>query len=83
MSRTRKLEAFFAAERLRRIVEKVESPPWLTISIGVAGYPSDAEDDEQLISRADQALYKAKVTKNRVCAFDDAEGAGSSSDSHR
>ena len=30
------------------------------MSIGVSGYPEDAEDGEQLIDLADQALYQAK-----------------------
>lgn len=32
----------------------------LTISIGIAFYPDDADNEEQLIQMADQAMYKAK-----------------------
>lgn len=39
----------------------------LTISVGVASYPENAESKEQLIEKADEALYKAKSTNsNRV-----------------
>jgi diguanylate cyclase (GGDEF)-like protein len=39
----------------------------ITISIGVAHYPSDAQTREELIEKADQALYWAKQTgRNKV-----------------
>ncbi|HJW75576.1 MAG TPA: GGDEF domain-containing protein, partial [Thermoleophilia bacterium] len=42
----------------------------VTISIGVASYPDDAEDAEQLLVRADRALYVAKRQgKNRTCVY--------------
>lgn len=38
------------------------------ISIGVASFPADAEDQASLFQRADEALYRAKQGgKNRVC----------------
>jgi len=54
--------AAVAAERVREAVAETTLPTGdrLTISIGVAAYPVDARDKEQLISRADQALYLAK-----------------------
>jgi len=49
----------------------------VTISIGMAELPSDAQTMEQLIRTADQALYAAKAEgKNRVCRFE-AEDHGS------
>ncbi len=47
------------AERLRQNVDKSEDPHY-TISIGIANYPNDAEDDKALIKYADDGLYIAK-----------------------
>jgi diguanylate cyclase (GGDEF)-like protein len=48
----------------------------LTISVGVAAFPTDAQTRRDLISRADQALYRAKsMGRNRVCAYDSASVA--------
>lgn len=45
----------------------------VTASIGVAFYPQDGEDADQLIRHADQAMYVAKQTgKNRYRLFDTA-----------
>jgi diguanylate cyclase (GGDEF)-like protein len=54
--------AMIIAERIRQAIEGAKGPlkGILTISIGVVGYPADAKDREQLISRADDALYAAK-----------------------
>ena len=54
--------AMIIAERIRRAIEEAKEPlkGILTISIGVAAYPADAKDREQLIDRADDALYAAK-----------------------
>lgn len=65
------------AERTRRIVEEHlfcdESTPdgiRLTVSAGVAVYPSDAADSKALIEAADKALYEAKrAGRNRVAVF--------------
>ncbi len=55
------------ARRLVKAVEKTRfetdigsSEVKLTISAGIASYPSDAEEEEELISKATQALFKAK-----------------------
>jgi diguanylate cyclase (GGDEF)-like protein len=69
MPYTDKEGSIVVAERLRGLVEKLQKDPPLTISIGIASYPSDAENEEQLIASADQALYKAKRKKNMVCAY--------------
>ncbi len=40
---------------------------YLRVSVGVASYPVDARDREELVSRADQAMYRAKQAGgNRV-----------------
>ncbi|MDQ6694103.1 MAG: sensor domain-containing diguanylate cyclase [Chloroflexota bacterium] len=45
-------------------------PIHVTISIGVAAFPSDAISEQLLISTADKALYKAKHQgRNRVIAY--------------
>lgn len=42
----------------------------LTVSIGIAVYPNDAETGDGLVDKADQALYKAKHTgRNKVCVY--------------
>jgi diguanylate cyclase (GGDEF)-like protein len=65
--------AFRVSERVRTAVEerplviKKKSYKNMTISIGVAAYPSNASNTIELIQKADQALYKAKKRgKNRV-----------------
>ncbi len=65
------------SERLRRLVaetefEGEEAMPGgrLTISIGVATYPTQAENKTELLEHADQALYRAKSAgKNCVAVF--------------
>ncbi len=42
----------------------------VTISIGIATYPGDADSDTLLIAAADSALYKAKESgRDRICAY--------------
>jgi len=55
------------AEKIRRAIEntpfpKAETQPLgrLTVSVGLASFPEDAEDGSELIHRADQGLYLAK-----------------------
>ncbi len=68
--------AVIVGERLRAAVgshpfKDCETQPGgaLTVSVGVASYPEDASSREELITRADQALYEAKRQgRNRVCA---------------
>jgi diguanylate cyclase (GGDEF)-like protein len=43
----------------------------LTVSIGIASFPSDANSAPELVQKADKALYAAKEQgKNRVCVSD-------------
>lgn len=65
--------ALKVSERLRAAVEtkqmklKRQGRNKMTISIGVATYPNNAEDKTALIQTADRALYRAKkLGKNRV-----------------
>ena len=64
------------AERIRRAVaderfevETSSEPIRATISMGVAGYPKDGSDPNELIHQADLAVYRAKLQgRNRVLA---------------
>jgi diguanylate cyclase (GGDEF)-like protein len=76
---TPKLAALKLGEKLRAAVERAaigkdEERPVraLTVSIGVASLPGDAASAEELVDRADRALYVAKsVGKNCVKPFSD------------
>lgn len=69
--------AALSAERLRGAIEyppiKVaEEDAPLTVSIGVATFPKDASYREDLIEKADRALYAAKdAGRNRVFSYKD------------
>jgi diguanylate cyclase (GGDEF)-like protein len=75
-------QAIVAAERIRSEIEnqpfsvirqgKPSETHHLTISIGVASFPSDSSDPIELVEMADSALYRAKrAGRNRVCAYHD------------
>ena len=74
---TTKIEALKLAERMREVIEKETSSTWqsiipkkVTVSIGVATFPDDAEDKEKLIFCADGALYEAKRQgKNQIFGY--------------
>ena len=84
MREVKKEEALVLAERLRSAIENAhlegEKPIllWrLTISIGIAAYPTDATSAEELIARADEALYAAKARgKNKSCLYNAARPQG-------
>ena len=67
-------QAFEIAERIRREVaatridvETSSEPISATVSIGVAGFPRDGADANELIHQADLAVYRAKLQgRNRV-----------------
>jgi diguanylate cyclase (GGDEF)-like protein len=69
--------AALSAERIRRAIEYpqikvVEEDEPLTVSIGVATFPKDASYREDLIEKADRALYAAKdAGRNRVFSYKD------------
>jgi diguanylate cyclase (GGDEF)-like protein len=71
---TTREEAAAIAERIRLAValrrfscSTVAEPLSATLSCGVAGFPADGGDVEQLLHRADLALYRAKAQgRNRV-----------------
>jgi diguanylate cyclase (GGDEF)-like protein len=82
MPGTSKENARLFAERLRNEVERtyadeedIAPEKRLSISCGVASFPEDASSKEELISRADLALYEAKRSgKNRTCLYTKAMG---------
>ena len=67
-------QAMEIAERIRRAVAETEfevetaaEPIRATVSIGVAGFPKDGVDANELIHQADLAVYRAKLQgRNRV-----------------
>ncbi|MFH1868576.1 MAG: sensor domain-containing diguanylate cyclase [Candidatus Omnitrophota bacterium] len=73
---TTKDEGAVAGERLRKAVEDSRVDAYdetlkITISVGIAAYPDDTSDLNQLIDRADQMLYKAKEEgRNRVKVYE-------------
>jgi diguanylate cyclase (GGDEF)-like protein len=67
MPQTEKDEAFFVAERIRKSVREQLSHTWkyfpkehITVTVGVATFPSDGGDMKNLIRNADKALYTGK-----------------------
>ena len=72
-------EAAVIAERIREAVnnarvevETSSEPIRATVSIGVASYPADASNGQELIYRADVAAYRAKAQgRNRVVVSSD------------
>ncbi|MCR4419654.1 MAG: diguanylate cyclase [Clostridia bacterium] len=69
-----------AGERIREIIEAYAAKlvgadsgaaqDLLTVSVGIASFPKDAESAGELIRKADQALYRAKEGgKNRVVVY--------------
>jgi diguanylate cyclase (GGDEF)-like protein len=70
-----KKKACHVAEGLRQRIEKekiilrrVETS--ITVSIGIATFPSDASDEDELILKSDKAMYEAKQKgRNRVCCI--------------
>lgn len=79
---TGKERAFALAERFRRAVEEHPFPfagtqpgGRLTVSGGVAAFPTDAEDAQGLLEVADRWLYEAKrMSRNRISLADGEAG---------
>jgi len=68
MPQTVKEEALLVAERIRKSVKEQLPCSWkvfpqnnITVSIGVATFPSDGKDRKELLRNADKALYMAKM----------------------
>ena len=71
--------AYKIAERIRKTVESKASSRAMpvTVSVGVASWPSDGITREELIGCADTALYRAKQSgRNRTCLSSDIVKSG-------
>jgi diguanylate cyclase (GGDEF)-like protein len=73
MPETHKDDAFMLAERIRSTVEQkafivvAGEEIHRTVSVGVASYPEDGLNPQEVFTRADEALYRAKDSgRNRV-----------------
>lgn len=68
-----KEDAYLIAEKIRKNIEKNkiilrQEEACITVSIGIASCPSDATDTNELILKADKAMYAAKQKgRNRIC----------------
>lgn len=69
LAQTEQQHAKRVAERL---IEVVRSQLPVTISIGLATFPANAQTKNDLINRADKALFRAKrLGKDRICVYDE------------
>lgn len=65
----------YVAERIRSCVQKTPIQAYdttvkTTVSIGIATFPDDGQNIQELIDKADWALYRAKKTgRNTICTF--------------
>ncbi|MBU0468963.1 MAG: sensor domain-containing diguanylate cyclase [Candidatus Omnitrophica bacterium] len=74
LTQTNKEVGYSIAERIRQKIEQHAFPAFslyheqkVTVSIGLATFPDDAENNNDLISQADRAMYKAKFSgKNQT-----------------
>jgi diguanylate cyclase (GGDEF)-like protein len=67
---TRLDDAYKVAERMRKTIEVKASPGTMpvTASLGISSWPVDGMTKEDIVSRADAALYQAKLMgRNRTC----------------
>ncbi|MDD2752796.1 MAG: GGDEF domain-containing protein [Candidatus Omnitrophica bacterium] len=75
LTETDRPQAEFIAERIRKaiqdkVIKAYDEELRLSLSIGVAFFPSHGTDFKGLVEKADQALYRAKESgKNRVHIF--------------
>lgn len=68
-------EATVVGERIRAAVEEFSFDTAcnlrlrVTVSVGIAAFPADAEDESELIHAADKAMYSSKALGNRVSTY--------------
>ncbi len=56
-------------QKLDKLLKSTDNTHQVTKSIGVALYPNDATDFQELLDKADRALYRAKRQKNTYALF--------------
>ena len=62
-------QALIMADRIRRMIADLEERPTVTVSIGVASFPLDGTEPDEIVVAADAALYRSKrAGRNRVTA---------------
>ena len=76
LPQTASVEATIIGERIREQVERTVIEAGnagkikITVSVGVSSFPENGRSQEELVSVADQALYRAKGSgKNSVCTI--------------
>lgn len=76
LPQTTRNEALVIGERIRERVEQTAMDAGnpgelrITVSVGVSSYPENGRSQEELVSVADQALYRAKGEgRNHVCVM--------------
>jgi diguanylate cyclase (GGDEF)-like protein len=70
LPKANKAESIPSAEKIRQKIEENCQPMGVTISIGLAQYPEDATNRDDLIAAADEVLYRAKeFGGNKICYF--------------
>jgi diguanylate cyclase (GGDEF)-like protein len=62
-------QAELAAQRLCEVVSDVHEG--VTLSAGIALIPKHGNEVEQLLSRADAAMYRSKRSRSNYCVYDD------------
>ena len=75
LTQTKKETAFTIAERIREKIHRhpfspvnSQGYPAISVSIGLSAFPDDTQTKEELITKADQAMYIAKFSgKNQTC----------------
>ncbi len=78
LTQTTKEQGFVIAERIRERIAQHQFPKYpnfkdlrFSVSIGLASFPQDAQIKEELIAKADKAMYIAKFGgKNRTYAME-------------